>query len=147
MEKLFKLAENKTNVRTEVIAGVTTFLTMSYIIFVQPAILSNPFGSNMDFESVFMATCLAAAVATFLNRNRWLVLLRDPGDPELGSVRWELDADGEFRTQLASRDDVRAFSCGFVVRGFDVDEGLPLDASAIVLDPELQLRAFEGGAS
>ncbi|MBN2196404.1 MAG: IPT/TIG domain-containing protein [Polyangiaceae bacterium] len=90
---------------------------------------------------------LMAAVATFLNRNRWLVLLRDPNDPELGSVRWELDADGEFRTQLASRDDVRAFSCGFVVRGFDVDEGLPLDASAFVLDPELQLRAFDGGAS
>ncbi len=66
MEKLFKLSENGTNVRTETIAGVTTFLTMSYIIFVQPAILSNPFGSNMDFGSVFMATCIAAAIATFV---------------------------------------------------------------------------------
>jgi len=90
---------------------------------------------------------LMAAVATFLNRNRWLVLLRDPNAPERGSVRWELDADGEFRTQLASRDDVRAFSCGFVVRGFDVDEGLPLDVNALVLDPELQLRPFDGGVS
>lgn len=90
---------------------------------------------------------LMAAVATFLNRNRWLVLLRDPNEPERGTVRWELDADGEFRTQLAGRDDVRAFSCGFVVRGFDVDEGLPLDVNALVLDPELQLRVFDGGGS
>lgn len=40
IEHLFKLSENKTNVRTEVLAGVTTFLTMAYIIFVQPAVLS-----------------------------------------------------------------------------------------------------------
>jgi len=66
VEKFFKLTENNTNVRTEVIAGITTFLTMSYIIFVQPAILGNEFGSNMDFDSVFMATCLAAALATFV---------------------------------------------------------------------------------
>ena len=90
---------------------------------------------------------LMAAVATFLNRNRWLELPRDPSDAERGSVRWELDADGEFRTQLEGRNDVRAFSCGFIVRGFDVDEGLPLDLGAIVLDPELQLRPFEGGVS
>jgi hypothetical protein len=88
---------------------------------------------------------LMAAVSTFLNRNRWLELLRDPAAPERGTVRWELDADGEFRTQLAGRDDLRAFTCGFVVRGFDVDEGLPLDVSAVVLDPELELRALEGG--
>jgi len=66
MEKFFKFAENKTNTRNEVIAGVTTFLTMSYIIFVQPAILSDPHGSGMDFGSVFMATCIAAALATFV---------------------------------------------------------------------------------
>lgn len=64
---------------------------------------------------------LMAAVATFLNRNRWLELQRDPTDAARGTVRWELDADGEFRTQLAGKDDVRAFTCGFVVRGFDVD--------------------------
>lgn len=89
---------------------------------------------------------LMAAVSTFLNRNRWLELLRDPSVPEKGTVRWELDADGEFRTQLASRDDLRGFSCGFLIRGFDVDEGLPLDVGALVLDPELQLRRFEGEA-
>jgi len=66
MEKFFKLQKHGTNVRTEVIAGITTFLTMSYIIFVQPAILSDPYGSGMDFGAVFMATCLAAALATFV---------------------------------------------------------------------------------
>ncbi len=75
MEKLFKLSENKTNVRIETIAGITTFLTMSYIIFVQPAILSIPMVSQWTgaptetpdyFGSVFMATCIASAVATLL---------------------------------------------------------------------------------
>ncbi|MCA9531907.1 MAG: IPT/TIG domain-containing protein [Dehalococcoidia bacterium] len=80
---------------------------------------------------------LMAVVATFLNRNRWLELQRDPADASRGSVRWELDADGEFRTQLAGKDDVRAFTCGVVVRGFDVDEGLPLDLGKRVTEPEL----------
>ncbi len=78
-----------------------------------------------------------AAVATFLNRNRWIELQRDPSDAARGTVRWELDADGEFRTQLAGKDDVRAFTCGFVVRGFDVDEGLPLDLGKRVTEPDL----------
>jgi len=67
IERLFKLAENKTSVRTEVVAGVTTFLTMAYIIFVQPAVLSGKmFGSDtgMDFGAVTTATCLSAALAT-----------------------------------------------------------------------------------
>lgn len=80
---------------------------------------------------------LMAAVATFLNRNRWIELQRNPSDAACGTVRWELDADGEFRTQLAGKDDVRAFTCGFVVRGFDVDEGLPLDLGKRVTEPEL----------
>lgn len=88
---------------------------------------------------------LMAAVATFLNRNRWLELPRDPADASRGVVRWEMDADGEFRTQLAGKDDVRAFTCGFVVRGFDVDEGLPLDLGKRVADPQLETQAFAGG--
>jgi hypothetical protein len=75
---------------------------------------------------------MMAAVATFLNRNRWLEVLRDPNDLTKGTVRWELDADGEFRTQLAGRDDVRAFSCGLVLRGFDIDEGLPLERTQVL---------------
>ncbi|HEU5245776.1 MAG TPA: NCS2 family permease [Candidatus Udaeobacter sp.] len=67
IERLFKLSENKTNVRTEVLAGVTTFLTMAYIIFVQPAVLSGKmFGTDtgMEFGAVTTATCLSAALAT-----------------------------------------------------------------------------------
>ena len=63
LEKLFKLSENGTDVRTEVIAGVTTFLTMAYIIFVNPAILS---ATGMDKGAVFVATCLAAAIGCFI---------------------------------------------------------------------------------
>ena len=90
---------------------------------------------------------LMAAVATFLNRNRWLELARDPADASRGVVRWEMDADGEFRTQLAGKDDVRAFTCGFVVRGFDVDEGLPMDLGKRVTDPELETEAFAPGGA
>ena len=67
LERFFRLAENQTSVRTEFLAGVTTFLTMAYIIFVQPAVLSGKmFGmdTGMDFGAVTTATCLAAALAT-----------------------------------------------------------------------------------
>jgi AGZA family xanthine/uracil permease-like MFS transporter len=66
-ESIFRLRENGTTVRTELVAGVTTFLTMSYIIFVQPAVLSGVmFGrpTGMDFGAVTTATCLAAALAS-----------------------------------------------------------------------------------
>ena len=67
LERLFRLAENQTTARTELIAGLTTFLTMAYIIFVQPAVLSGAmFGkpTGMDFGAVTTATCLSAALAT-----------------------------------------------------------------------------------
>jgi AGZA family xanthine/uracil permease-like MFS transporter len=66
-ETFFRFAENHTNARTEVLAGITTFLTMAYIIFVQPAVLSGAmFGrpTGMEFGAVTTATCLAAALAT-----------------------------------------------------------------------------------
>ncbi|MCL2003442.1 MAG: NCS2 family permease [Oscillospiraceae bacterium] len=66
MEKFFKLKENNTNVKTELLAGVTTFFTMAYIIFVNPDILSNEFGAGMNPGAVFVATCLAAALGTIL---------------------------------------------------------------------------------
>ncbi|WP_336930837.1 NCS2 family permease [Acinetobacter tandoii] len=59
LERLFKLSENKTTFRIEVLAGVTTFLTMCYIIIVNPMILSE---TGMDHGAVFVATCLAAAI-------------------------------------------------------------------------------------
>src|SRR5213595_3895017 len=67
LDRLFKLSDNGTNVRTEVLAGLTTFLTMADIIFVQPAVLSGKmFGidTGMDFGAVTTATCLSAALAT-----------------------------------------------------------------------------------
>ena len=61
MEKFFKLKENGTDVRTEVIAGITTFMTMAYILALNPSILS---ASGMDATAVLMATALASFVGT-----------------------------------------------------------------------------------
>jgi len=63
LENRFALAAHGTNVRTECVAGLTTFLTMAYIVFVQPAVLSV---AGMDFGAVLTATCLATAIATLL---------------------------------------------------------------------------------
>ncbi len=63
MEKFFKLKERNTTVRIEVMAGITTFLTMAYILAVNPGILSD---TGMDFYKVFSATAISAAIATFL---------------------------------------------------------------------------------
>ncbi len=63
LERFFGLAERGTDVRTEVTAGVTTFLTMAYIAFVNPQILSD---AGMPFDAVFVATCLAAAFSTLV---------------------------------------------------------------------------------
>ncbi len=63
LEKTFKLSENRTDFRTEFLGGLTTFMTMSYIIFVQPAILG---GVGMNTAAVMVATCLASALATLL---------------------------------------------------------------------------------
>ena len=61
LENIFKLNENGTSVRTEILAGLATFLTMAYIIVVNPAILSTD-GTGMDFGGVFVATIIAAVV-------------------------------------------------------------------------------------
>jgi len=69
LDRLFKLSENRTTVRIEMGAGLITFLTMSYIIFVQPAVLSGQMFNSptgMDFGAVMVATCLAAALATLI---------------------------------------------------------------------------------
>ena len=63
MEKLFKLKEHKTNIRTELLAGLTTFLTMAYILIVNPLMLSD---AGMDFGAVFTATALSSAIATLV---------------------------------------------------------------------------------
>lgn len=63
LERIFQLKAHNTNVRTEILAGVTTFLTMAYILFVNPAILGE---TGMDKGAVFVATCLAAAIGSAL---------------------------------------------------------------------------------
>lgn len=64
IEKLFKISENGTTVKTEVIGGITTFMTMAYILAVNPSLLGNEFGSAMDPTAVLIATCLASFVGT-----------------------------------------------------------------------------------
>lgn len=63
LDSFFKLSEKKTNFKTEVLAGTTTFITMAYILFVNPSILSI---AGMDFNSVFMATAISAAIGTLI---------------------------------------------------------------------------------
>jgi AGZA family xanthine/uracil permease-like MFS transporter len=63
-ENYFQLKQRQTNVRTEVLAGITTFLTMAYIIFANPAILSN--GTDMDKGALIAVTCLVTAIATLI---------------------------------------------------------------------------------
>ena len=70
MEKYFEYKKHKTNFKTEVIAGVTTFLTMAYIMFLNPFILSGEFAGVekgfFDFGAVFTATIVATAIACFI---------------------------------------------------------------------------------
>lgn len=61
IEKLFKLNENNTTIKTEILAGITTFMTMAYILAVNPSILS---ASGMDTTAVLMATCIASFIGT-----------------------------------------------------------------------------------
>ena len=65
LEKVFKLSENKTTVRTELVAGLTTFMTMAYIIALNPNLLTNFATGSALWNGVFMATCVASAVGMF----------------------------------------------------------------------------------
>ncbi|GFN36790.1 hypothetical protein TXYLGN1_25770 [Tepidimicrobium xylanilyticum] len=63
LERKFKLRENNTDARTEILAGITTFMTMAYILMVNPGMLSE---TGMDWGGVFTATALSAAIATLM---------------------------------------------------------------------------------
>ena len=63
LDNIFKLSFYNTNIKKEILAGFTTFITMSYIIFVNPQIMSS---TGMDFGAVFVGTCLAASIACFI---------------------------------------------------------------------------------
>ena len=68
LEKIFKLSENKTTVKTEIMAGLTTFMTMAYIIALNPNLLTGfgAEGTKALWNGVFLATCIASAVAMFM---------------------------------------------------------------------------------
>src|SRR5437016_9042285 len=63
LDKFFHVSKSGSNVRTELLGGLTTFMTMSYIIFVQPAVLST---TGMKFEAVLASTCIVSALGCFL---------------------------------------------------------------------------------
>jgi len=65
LEKVFKLSENKTNVKTELVAGLTTFMTMAYIIALNPNLLTNFASGTPLWNGVFLATCIASAIGMF----------------------------------------------------------------------------------
>ena len=64
-ERIFKLSEHKTTVKTEVMAGITTFMTMAYILAVNPSVLGS---TGMDTTAVLLATALASCLGTPLSR-------------------------------------------------------------------------------
>ncbi len=66
LEKVFKLKENNTSVKTEIIAGLTTFMTMAYIIALNPNLLTNFDGGSPLWNGVFLATCIASAIGMFV---------------------------------------------------------------------------------
>jgi hypothetical protein len=90
---------------------------------------------------------LMSAVVTFLSRHRWLGLDRDPEDASKGQVCWELHVDGEARSSLHGAEGVRVFTAGLLVRGFDVDAGLPRDRTPRVEATDVEIRDFTAEAA
>jgi len=89
---------------------------------------------------------LMAAAVSFFNRNPWVSMERIVGMPEHGYVRWEMVAEGDVRVALDGRDDLRAFTYGFVVQGFDVDPGQIFDLGrAMRTAPALSIATPQGG--
>ena len=106
MEKLFHLKENGTNVKTEVMAGITTFLAMAYILAVNPSMLGD---AGMNSQGVFMATALAAAVATIAARPA-------PERPETASPVFRISsasADGTCGCVMGSSTAVKPMRATF----------------------------------
>ena len=93
LERLFHLSHNQTTVQRELLGGLTTFLTMSYIIFVQPIMLQS---CGMDFGAVMVATCVASAISIFIMgflTNYPIALAPGMGHnvflPSLSVARWD----------------------------------------------------------
>ena len=90
---------------------------------------------------------LIGATSAFLNTNRWVAMLRDPDEPAKGSVRWEMDPLGELHVNLEGKDDVRAFTWGLVIHGFDIDEGQLLDLGKAVSDAGAEVNVGAHGVT
>ncbi len=89
---------------------------------------------------------LMSAVVTFISRNRWLSVSRDADDPS-EQVKWGLHPDGEMRTKLLSTDAARAFTASVIVRGVDIEEGLPLSLTRTVESTSVLAEALRFEAS
>ncbi len=97
-----------------------------------PLTVDLQFGITGASDRVVELLNMIAAVSAFLNCNRWITVARDADDPAKGEVRWEMDPLGDLQMNLEGKDDIRAFTWGLVIYGFDIDEGLPLDLSTAV---------------
>ena len=114
IEKLFKLKENKTDVKTEVIGGITTFMTMAYILAVNPTLLS---AAGMDATAVLMATCLASFIGTAvmaLMANYPFALLYAEHMAMTGAWRclpylWRVLFLSSYRSQMSGRRSLMRF--------------------------------------
>lgn len=90
---------------------------------------------------------LIAALATFFSRNRWLEMDRDPDDPDLGTVKWEMALTDDFRTRLDEGADLRVFTGGFVIRGFNIAEGSRTSLTRPVESTGISINQFSSGGS
>ena len=77
MERIFHLKENGTTIKTEILAGLTTFMTMAYIIALNPNLLTNFAVGTPLWNGVFLATCIASAIGTVLS----LIHISEPTRP------------------------------------------------------------------
>lgn len=90
---------------------------------------------------------LFAATRRCVARMPWLAMLRVPDDATAGTVRWDLDPDGDWRTQIPGGEGVHLFTGGLVVRGVALDEGLATDRVPRAVATALTLTAFPAGAT
>ena len=138
LEKLFQLKAHNTNVRTEILAGITTFLAMAYILFVNPSILGE---TGMDKGAVFVATCLAAAIGStvmgLIAIGVTMVIITAGIDLSSGSV---LALASVVAASLAQRTDFFAHGKLLLLAGVEIQEA-QMQHAAVILH-----LAYQGAA-
>jgi hypothetical protein len=98
-------------------------------------------------RSVAELLTLFAATRRCVARTSWLTMPRDPNDGAAGTVRWDLDADADWRTQIPGGESVHLFTGGLVVRGVALDEGLATDRVPRAAAPSLTLTSLPAGGT